>query len=1562
MTFLNPQGFFGLLLALPIIALYLMRLHYVDTVIPSLALWQSLLQDRHANHLWQKLRKHWLLFLQLLVLLLVVVSLAQPAFPAPLPTPERVFVFLDVSASMKAQTEGDGTRFSEAVSEIQHTLSGLGSKENLTLISVGLTPEVVVNNVDLNQFAKALKALAPQQGTADWNSAPRLAAGLAGAERASSTTTLVVSDFATSDMQAFEEAPFPGELSVINVGDLSANAGIVNFAIQRTDTGTTAFLRIQNAGSQTTRTVDILADGVLFSRQTMTLLQDASVTVSYEGIPAEAWVEAVLVEPDVFTLDDHAWAVLDDNSNQATLLVSAGNRFLAQALASLPGIDFYQTSSLMNADILDEGQYASLVVDSVPVPALLPANLWMIAPEGESVCGTPENIFVQPAHVNGQWQHPILDYVDWSDVHVSQARFYHIPANSEILMQFQVVPLLWTVERDGYKAVCTGFKLQDSDLPLRLAFPVLTSNIMRWLTSSTAEGPYMALTPGQVWVPALTVNTTTGVITGPDNDQRPVPLDGSGIVLDAVGLYRYTATTPAGPERTFVAVSLLDSRESDLRSRHILKPAAQTAAPPLTMGKREINRWTIALAVVLCLLEAVLWWYRGYGSSKVWLSSILKGSGIPFAVILRCVMVILLIGAFLGVRFQRRTRDLNLVFVVDHSASTQSAWDEQDEFIKQALAAKKPKDQVAVILYGQDAWVDRSFSSGNTLAPHNTIPERSATDSEQAIRLAMALLPQDAPGRIVLMSDGLETTGQASEALRDALARGIDVQLVQPEAGIPASEVWVEELQVPTMVYPGDQVPINLRMATNTPQTVRVNWTVGTEVGYAFVDLGANNKSFQFSIAIESAGFVPVRVCVEPVADQYIENNCAETWIVAQGPRQVLVVGDQSERAALSAALQSAGLQLNEVEPGAMPQTLESLSEYGAVILVNTPVRDLPVQGIGNIVPYVRDVGGGLIAVGGPESYGVGGWLGTALEQVLPVEMRVLDPQRFPPMIMALVIDTSGSMASDENGIPKITLAAEAALRVAESLNVGDTLVVIGYSDGLDDTFGPISVDLRQNLQQEFYTLRAGGGGIFVYESLEYALETIAGVTQDNADTDNNATQSHIILLADGSDAEHQEGVLNLVKAPAEDGLSISVISIGLGEDVPFLSALAEAGDGRFYLADHASDLPSIFTEEVARSKRSYIVEEPFYPEIASAWEPVAGLRAFPPLLGYVAVSPKSSAEIVWYAHADDPLLAVWQYGLGRSVAWMSDATSRWSAQWVPWDRFSQFWGSLTRAVMTPDMDRDVEVRVQVERQIARVTVDLTGNAAVADENLDLRLRFSGVSMVEEDLTTDLEQVAPGRYEGTVSGVGPHSYLVRLYGDRNLVFGWSPPPSREYLPGDAAAAISSLADQSGALLITKAMETVEHNITRLNHGQPLTLPLLALSAFLWVSDVAWRRLSLTWQAIIVFFLRFKRTRIKASRKLETATPLTGNPSTVSRLSAVMQSRQQNERIDDQISHPSPGDVLSNPERAGNRDPEDKTRKESEDDLDDGDSSLERRNLAARLRSRLRRNDHEKPEN
>ncbi|MBN2005572.1 MAG: VWA domain-containing protein [Anaerolineae bacterium] len=1465
MHFLAPLGFLALLLAAPIVLLYMLRLRRQNVTVPSILLWKAVLADRHANRPWQKLRRNWLLFLQLLILLTLAVALARPAVPTPVTLRGQVILLLDVSASMQAELD-HGTRFDAALRAVRELADTLSPADRVSLIAVGPTPRLLLQGGDEGDLRRALDELAagrigavdvriPFDGPADWRGAAALAAGLAAGD---DVTTLIVTDAATDTALP----ALPGEAQLLTIGDSVANVGIVAFALRRTAEGMAALVRLRNAGPEATRTVTLYADDVPVERRTLLLPEDGDVALTFPSVSVAGWAEVRLEESDAFALDNRAWVALSNVGSGRVLLLTPGNRFLAQSLQVLPDLSVTQAAlSEPQSAITETTQpYDLLVVDGPVTTTLLPVNQWLIAPGPGTLCGEPGALVTPTLGVRGQWSHALLQYVEWEDIHISRMRRFTPPADAEVLLETATGPLLWVVERPAQRVACLAFDLHDSDFPLRLAFPILTANLVGWLLPQTSVEPVLPLPSGYPWVPLLPSSATKATLITPDGDREALSLDAPQVTLSAAGLYRIESGTEGGGVASqFVALALLNAAESDLRARDV-SVAGKVISPVVgeTAGWRDVSRWPIALALILLLVEAVWWWrptFRRRASENrspaarfwpvlagFWRRSVAR---LSFAHILRFLLLAALLLALLGVRWSRRTRDLSLVFLLDRSASTRSAWDAQVAFVNESLSRKAAGDRAAIVVFGSDAWVDHPMAPLDELASVATLPRADATDIEEAVRLGVALIPDGAPGRLVLLSDGLETSGKAAWALREAGARNVELLVAQSGSGAPGAEVWVSDLQLPARVYPGDRVPVAVEVRGNTSQPVVLAWSAAGQSGQGSLDLVEGSgtwlqASWAFSFEATEAGFVPLRVCLDASEDTFVQNNCADGWVLVEGTPRVLVVGTPENRQALVQALEQSGLNVETVLPGEFPLAVQGLLGYAGVVVVNTPARDFSSQSLVALRDFVRDVGGGLVAVGGPESYGVGGWSNTPLEEALPVEMRVQDPERFPPMAMVVVIDKSGSMSANEGGVAKIQLAAEAAIRVAEMLNDADILAVVAYDDRPADTYGPVPMAQREALISSLRRLQAGGGGIYVRESLQYADSLLqrAELSPD--------VQRHVLLLADGSDSEHQEDVISMVSEWVKSGTTFSAVSIGNGSDVEFLRRVAGTGQGRFYLTELAADLPAIFSEETARAKRSYIVEETFYPLPVSSWAPVASLAAVPPLHGYVASTPKSTAQVVWRASQQDPLLAVWQFGLGRSVAWTSDATGQWAAGWVSWDEFSRFWGAVVRDVLLSPSDAGLALRVIPQGNRGHILVDVLAAEGGYADGLLLGAQIAEPGANTEPQTVPLYQTAPGRYEGEFEATAQRGVaLLRLYGDRTLVAGWAPPASEEYVPGDAAAAVAQLAAQGGGQVIADTTGVFAHTLRGRESGQLLAPWLLLLAVCMWPVDIAWRRLSLS---------------------------------------------------------------------------------------------------------------------
>jgi len=730
------------------------------------------------------------------------------------------------------------------------------------------------------------------------------------------------------------------------------------------------------------------------------------------------------------------------------------------------------------------------------------------------------------------------------------------------------------------------------------------------------------------------------------------------------------------------------------------------------------------------------------------------------ALLVRWALLTTLILALAGLQAVQFTNRLAVVFLIDASDSVgPDGVERAAQFVRDALRTMRSdgQDQAAVVVFGADAQVERVMSAMRDLPPIGSQVRSAGTNIEGAIRLGISLFPAEAAKRLVLLSDGLQTIGDAAEAAR--LAGASDIRLdVVPLPSVQGPDAAVERVDAPQRVVAGQVIPLNIAIRSNRVMRAQLTVFSGAEVvAQELVNLTNGMNEFVVRVSAPQAGFSAFRAQVAPEADAQPQNNALAAAVIVDGPSRILLVSpppDSSagvdEVGALKRAFDVIGISYDETSPRVMPSEIQSLASYQAVVMANAPARDLSPRAMDAIQSYVRDIGGGLVVLGGPSSYGVGGYYQTPLEETLPVEMQVKDPKRFPSVSIVVVMDKSGSMSLMENGVMKMRLAAEAAARVAELVNDDDELTVIGFDTEPVDVIGPFAGRDRRKYINQILSIAPGGGGIYVYESLKEAEKII---------TRSSKQTKFIILLADGNDAERQEGVRELVRQMrADHNVTLTVVAFGDGADIPFLKSIAEIGGGRYHFTDRAANLPTIFTEEAALAQRSYIVEQNVFPRLGANSPIMSGITAMPALRGYIASTPKPAAQVILWASESDPLLAAWQYGLGRAVAFTSDATGRWAKDWVTWRDFPKFWAQAIRWTILERPQSPIQIAIQPRDERTVIAAELP--EAYLDERLEL-----AATLIDADgraRILRMDQVSPGRYEVEADLEQAGAYFVRV--------------------------------------------------------------------------------------------------------------------------------------------------------------------------------------------------------
>ena len=831
------------------------------------------------------------------------------------------------------------------------------------------------------------------------------------------------------------------------------------------------------------------------------------------------------------------------------------------------------------------------------------------------------------------------------------------------------------------------------------------------------------------------------------------------------------------------------------------------------------------------------------------------------AVALRAVLLILLILALAGTAWRFTARRQATVFAVDVSASVAGREAAVGEFLRQAAAAAGQDDQAAVVAVGRSAMVDVPLGPGLAPGPVTADPGKDYTDLAGGLQLAGSLLPEGNRRRVVLVSDGHENAGDAVAQARALAAQGIRVDVVPLEAR-RGPDVMVADVQAPARAFTGEVVPVTaaVRATVKTTATVRL-YAANAQVASQQVELLPGLNQVSFKVPAGDRGFQTYRVEVQSADDSQVENNSgAAITRVAGTPAVLLVSQEPGEAAELRAALAAQGARVEEREPAAMPGTAEELRGYAAVVLVNVPAHLLREQTMAQLESYVRDFGGGLMMVGGEESFGMGGYQGTPVERALPVYMDIKGRGEIPSLGLLLVIDKSGSMGFlPRYGEPvKLEMAKAAAMRSLEVLGDNDLFGVVAFDAGAGWVVELAPIENKGAIQQSIGSIFPGGG-TNIYSGLELAYQGLRGVM---------VKAKHVIVLTDGVSAfgGNYERLTQLMR---EAGITLSAVAVGPDSDIFLLQQLARWGRGRFYFSDSGDNIPTIFAKETVLATRSYVEERAFSPIAASASSLLRGISSVPTLLGYVVTRPKEAAEVALISPEQDPVLAQWQYGLGRAVAWTPDFTGRWARPWLGSPELQQLLANSFAWLMRPEDQGDLQVSVQTGPGTATIQVDAPTEAATRP----VRARVTDPGLSSHDVP--LQAIAPGQYTAPVDVRGAGAYLVQVEQQgpdgtpQTTGAGFVVPYSPEFsVTGVNWQRLQQIAAGGGGAVLTAPDQAFAGNLPPVQGRVDLWRWLLALVARLWPIDIAVRRLVIRPAAIrgwLLARLAALRARRRAAR-------------------------------------------------------------------------------------------------
>ncbi len=806
------------------------------------------------------------------------------------------------------------------------------------------------------------------------------------------------------------------------------------------------------------------------------------------------------------------------------------------------------------------------------------------------------------------------------------------------------------------------------------------------------------------------------------------------------------------------------------------------------------------------------------------------------ALVLRLVICLALVLAIAGVQWLLPVEGMNVFFVLDRSDSIPSGQQDAAKALVNRMAVQKKKeDKAGVIIFGTDASIDRMPNAAIDLEKVEAVVDTQRSDLASAIRLATAAFAETGQKRMVLMSDGNENLGDAMAAVAGARAQGATIDVV-PLGVTRGNDVSVQKVQVPAKLKKGQPFEAKIFVQADQAQSATVRLYRNEQfLGEQKVQLEAGKNLFSFPQTLPDPGFFNYDVRVDAVRDALPQNNRAAAFASVKGdPRVLLISGEPDQDETLAAALRSARLEVKVVGLGGLPNSLAEMDSYDSIFLSNLSAGDLGRDTMSLLESAVRDFGVGLVCVGGENSYAAGGYRNTPLEATLPVSMELDSKKVLPPGAVVLVMH--GMEFANGNQV-----ARDCALGVLGALGPADELGVVLW-DGTDQWVYELQkVGNKSAAGRAIAGMNQGDLGSFqgVLEESHKALQK------------SKASLKHIIVFSDGDPAPPSAELMQKIVA---DRITVSTVLIAghVGPDT--MISIAEKGRGRFYNVTSPAMLPQIFIKETAVILKSAIYEEPFKPQLRSASEVTRGigLADYPTLLGYVATSLKPRAETPLLTPKGDPLLAHWQYGLGRAVAFTSDARAKWGKNWLNWERYQQFWSQIAQWSLRRLENADFTSEVVVDKGEGLINVE------ALDEQGNYRnfmnLQATVVSPKGERMTVRLEQTGPGHYEAKFPTKEVGGYLLNLLQVENgqavagQVVGASVNFSPEFAVGEPNGnLLRRIAETGGGRLLDPGQPNnnpFTHD--RIKTKRPLDLWewLVKLAIILFVFDVGVRRIDL----------------------------------------------------------------------------------------------------------------------
>jgi len=1417
------------LLAVPIIIiLYLLKPKGEDYEISSNLLWKKLLKNQQSKTFFEKFVHNILMYLQILTVILLVIALMSPFIQKEGKDGGRKILLMDTSGSMLHKGNNGKSRLEEAIEQACDYVRTMdNTRFSIVTVAGGDAQLLAVDSSDRSNIIRILQSLEGSHSGANPAEAQSIIDSLAGENSEEVADLLVYTD--GSGAEAFGQLHGSAGMELYVVGESVSNLANEYMVFSERQDGFYDVLVSVTNYSDGDASCDVGVydeEDKLLHVKSLSLLAGENKICLFEGMEWQgdslssqiSGISYANGGKDSLAADNISHAVKNKGDLIQGILVGEGNTFLEKAYLAVTGTDIAKSTTVATEDT-----YNVVIYDAGYSEGELKGNRLLF---GDAYGSATEEL-----------NHVVLDMADCdlsaglSDFYigVNKAYCFELPEGAQSFLEYEGKAVGYYRDTEEYREIVVGFDIRESDFPLRAEFPVFLANAMIYLSDTS-------------WLATNVYYAGEELALQPWAEVEEVPS-----LPEQAGCYEI------GNEEYKEAYVVRFNTATESDGRTMAESVAGEGGYELRKVKQTLRNIFLLLVFILLIVEWIIYVRQMRYRGKFYL--VVRG------LVTACVLL-----ALLGVQLPIGGNRTTTIFLVDLSNSNKTHLEDAKAYLGDTISQMPSGNSYGIVTFGSNTLVEQFVTGEKQYTGLMTIPEKSATNFEEAISKAISMIPENSKGRLVLLTDGKETKGDIHRMAQAVTASRVEMCALLYE-NEQLQDAYIDNVTLPAYLHPGDEYSIKVLVESNydTDAVITIfNGSKQVAANQIHLNKGSNHFVFreQVSEEIEGNAMESLRIQVNAAGDGCEENNSYNAFAVVEAPPKVLVITDRNtDITAFSKVLEAAGSDYTVLSALNAPDNIQDMLTYKSTILVDTYIDELPPGFLANLETYVKDYGCGFVCCGGEDSFALGGYRDTVIETVLPVDMELRGMNEAPTMAMVMVIDHSGSMLGDMNGQggSNLDVAIKATNVAVDNLRDKDYVGVLTFDDGYSWQVALTKAEDRESIKTEVKKIEAGGGTT-IKPALQEAYRAISG---------SDASVKHVILLTDGMG--ETTNYADVIKNYSESGITLSTVAVGRDSDTKLLENLAEECGGRYYYSDLSSDIPKIFAREVFLGGDSFIQNGDFALSVRSGHELTRELFAegWPYVYGYVAASPKTaSSSIITSAGKDDPILTVWQYGLGRTVAWNTDVTGEWSGGFSGKDDYAQLWKRI--------VDYSAGNAHMGEDSVNVVTTDEQMEIAyeAKDYGTDTEIMATVIDPEGQSSEVKLYATAPGKYKAELPTEqnGMYHFNIRRL-EKGEITGYMTTAatvqfSDEYKYDVDTSVFLSFMEKQG-----KMISETDYLWTKItNHAggkKPLANILIATSIVLFLLDVAMRR----FQYVPKWKVKKLQTEVNVQEKEQTIAPV-----------------------------------------------------------------------------------------